>query len=189
MQAPIFLICAYCAKSFEYPAKEYKRQSTKYDRSDDTYCCSRSCVACLRHNRIDDNFKARKENLVVNNIGNKYGRKYSDEDKPFAEFMRRARMRSSYKKYDRDDMDIDYLKSIWKEQKGLCAITRVIIYLEGNISPFKASLDRKDSSIGYVRGNVQFVAYSVNLAKQSFPDEEILEFFLKVVDSLTKDVY
>ena len=39
-----------------------------------------------------------------------------------------------------------------------------------------ASLDRKDSSKDYDIDNVQFVAYGINLAKNSFSDDEIKAF-------------
>jgi len=40
-----------------------------------------------------------------------------------------------------------------------------------------ASLDRIDVTQGYLQGNVRFVAVPVNLAKNSFSDAELLEFF------------
>lgn len=41
---------------------------------------------------------------------------------------------------------------------------------------FTASLDRIDSKIGYVKGNVQWVHKWINFMKQDFTQEEFLEF-------------
>lgn len=78
------------------------------------------------------------------------------------------------------DVTPDYLEKLWEEQNGKCAITGLPInlqYWNTRKTPFSASLDRKDSSRGYLKGNVQFVAYSVNMAKNNFTDEQIKEFF------------
>lgn len=44
-------------------------------------------------------------------------------------------------------------------------------------TPYQASLDRIDSSRGYVKGNVEFVCLAVNFAKSTFSKEQMLEFF------------
>ena len=40
----------------------------------------------------------------------------------------------------------------------------------------RASLDRIDSSKGYIDGNVEFVCYGINLAKNNFSKSEMLNF-------------
>ena len=40
---------------------------------------------------------------------------------------------------------------------------------------YKASLDRKDSSKGYIEGNVQFVSCALNYAKNSSDDSSVVE--------------
>lgn len=47
-------------------------------------------------------------------------------------------------------------------------------------SPYQASLDRIDSSKGYIEGNVEFVCLAVNYAKNGFSKEQMIEFFGKV---------
>ena len=46
--------------------------------------------------------------------------------------------------------------------------------------PRKASLDRINSSKGYVKGNVEFVCSSINLAKNSFTREQMKEFLRSI---------
>ena len=43
-------------------------------------------------------------------------------------------------------------------------------------SPDRASLDRIDSSKGYVKGNVQFVSYMANCAKNEFTSAKLKHF-------------
>ena len=47
--------------------------------------------------------------------------------------------------------------------------------------PNTASLDRIDSSLGYIPGNVQFVSVIANYAKRDFQEEELFEFCEAVV--------
>lgn len=44
------------------------------------------------------------------------------------------------------------------------------------MNPFSPSLDRKDSSRGYVRDNVDVVCFMYNCAKNRFTDEDVLRF-------------
>jgi len=63
---------------------------------------------------------------------------------------------------------------------GKCALSGVDINLDygGN-----ASLDRVDSALGYIPGNIQWVDGKVNLAKRTMTNEEFIEMCIKVVKS------
>jgi hypothetical protein len=100
--------------------------------------------------------------------GNMYAKKGN-----FTTYLNKARNR--LKEYDLDE---EYLDSIWN---GKCAITGIDIQLkQGKSNLLTASLDRIDSSKGYVKGNVQFVCYGINLAKNSFTDKDVLEFVRQI---------
>lgn len=80
------------------------------------------------------------------------------------------------------NVSIDYGWALFLKQKGRCAITGV----ELNFPIQKhgggtASLDRIDSSKGYIEGNVQWVHKSVNVMKQSFLLPELIEWCKKIV--------
>jgi len=47
------------------------------------------------------------------------------------------------------------------------------------------SLDRIDSSVGYVRGNVQFVCNVVNRIKQELLQEELLQWCKRILGVTT----
>lgn len=75
------------------------------------------------------------------------------------------------------DVSIKYLWDLFQKQKQICAITGDYI---SNIT--EASLDRIDSNIGYIEGNVQWVTYQANVSKHIMSMEELLEFCKKVLN-------
>ena len=77
------------------------------------------------------------------------------------------------------DISVQDLQDQWDKQRGICPYTgwkmKLRLRKKGS-SPYQASLDRIDSSCGYVRGNIQFVALMANYAKNSFDDEHLIQF-------------
>jgi hypothetical protein len=72
----------------------------------------------------------------------------------------------------------EYLTSL-AESQPYCAITGLPFILErGN--DFMVSLDRKDSSVGYVEGNVQLVLSIVNRSKNDLSSEDhvLMSYFV-----------
>jgi CRISPR/Cas system-associated protein Cas10 (large subunit of type III CRISPR-Cas system) len=47
-------------------------------------------------------------------------------------------------------------------------------------TPTKASLDRIDPSIGYIKGNVEFVCYCINVMKNDFTKEQMIDFINQI---------
>ena len=87
------------------------------------------------------------------------------------------------------DIDLGYLIKIFNEQSGNCAISGVkMTYLAGSgrIST-NISIDRIDSSKGYLRGNVQFVCDIVNRMKSDMTQKELLFWCQKIMEN-TDDV-
>ncbi len=82
----------------------------------------------------------------------------------------------------------EYLWKCFEEQKSKCALTgeelffgRQKVYSETN-----ASLDRIDSSKGYIEGNVQWVHKDINLMKRSFDEKYFKEMCKRVTEKLTR---
>lgn len=78
-------------------------------------------------------------------------------------------------------ISVDDLLVQWKSQKGKCAITGIKLSLKRK-TIFSVSIDRIDSSKAYELGNIQLVCYGANLAKNSFSNEEAINFFTAVRD-------
>ena len=75
------------------------------------------------------------------------------------------------------EVSIEYLWNLFQEQKQICAITGDYI---PNIED--ASLDRIDSSKGYIEGNVQWVTYQANVSKHTMTMKQLYEFCRKVLN-------
>jgi hypothetical protein len=169
------LICRNCLCSFDYPIKEYNRQTKKVGRKDNEFYCSLSCARIWKNYNEPNIFRDNPEKQKEFNI---LAQKRRKPKSPFAYFVRHV-ARKRYSKYG-FDIDKEYLEKLWEQQEGKCAISGIpllIKYFKNKSKPNTASLDRIDSNKGYIKGNVQFVAYSLNLAKNSFSNEEFLTFY------------
>jgi hypothetical protein len=85
-------------------------------------------------------------------------------------------------------VSMEYLWDLYKSQGGKCALSGVSIGL--NTLPHgggEASLDRINSSIGYVEGNVQWVHKDLNLMKMDFDQDRFIELCRSVASYLTQE--
>jgi hypothetical protein len=114
----------------------------------------------------------------------------ASEYSPFRQHLKLARRRVKGK--DRQcTITLQYLKELWEKQGGRCPYTGWELdnpettkdWDNRPLHPRRASLDRIDSSLGYVPGNVQFVSVIANFAKCDFPEDVLLQFCKAVVDS------
>lgn len=62
-----------------------------------------------------------------------------------------------------------YLNELWIKSKGKCALSGIDIDMSKT-----ASLDRIDSSKGYIQGNVQWVHKNINIMKRDIPQKEFI---------------
>ena len=90
--------------------------------------------------------------------------------------------------WNNDDMTVEYLWNLFIEQDQKCAISNLNITLSKgknipiltkqrnlNYSGWNASLDRIDSSKGYIKGNVQWLHRDVNIMKNAHTQEYFIE--------------
>lgn len=84
------------------------------------------------------------------------------------------------------DLDIEYLDSLWESQNGKCKYTKIDLEIGGIGEETTASLDRINSSGGYVVGNVQFVHKDVNRVKWDLSEDKFLEICKMVVENYGK---
>lgn len=72
-----------------------------------------------------------------------------------------------------------YLYKLYEGQNKKCSLTGQDLYftkLRTNFNRYtNASLDRIDNSIGYVKGNLQWVHKKVNMMKQQYSQDEFIE--------------
>lgn len=79
------------------------------------------------------------------------------------------------------NLDIEYLWNLYLEQDKKCAYTKLDINFYDCKN--KASLDRIDSTKGYIKGNVQWIDKRVNFMKNDFSEEE----FFKLCELIIKN--
>lgn len=72
------------------------------------------------------------------------------------------------------DVSIEYLNKVLILQNHHCALSQSPIVLTGRKGTTTASLDRIDSSQGYIEGNVQWVHKIVNQMKWNIPQDEFI---------------
>lgn len=99
-------------------------------------------------------------------------------------------IRNSKRRCKEFNITSDYLQELWDKQQGICPYTglNLVIPTYQNVNSIditiKASLDRIDSSKGYIIGNVQFVSYPINLMKTTMSDIDTKKY-LKSISSYT----
>lgn len=83
------------------------------------------------------------------------------------------------------DITIEYLYDLLLKQDKKCALSGVDLYF-GRVNRDKklttVSLDRIDSSKGYVPGNVQWVHKRVNIMKNNMDEKDFIEFCKCIVE-------
>lgn len=78
-------------------------------------------------------------------------------------------------------VDIKYMWDLYVAQDGRCALTGLPIGFAtlrqrlAGVGDNTASLDRINSDVGYVAGNLQWVHKDVNLMKNQFPQERFVD--------------
>lgn len=82
------------------------------------------------------------------------------------------------------DIDIKYAWDLFIAQDKKCAISGIDLYLADD-NTNTASVDRIDSSQGYVKGNVQWVHKDVNYMKRHYSMEYFIRFCKLIVEHQT----
>lgn len=191
MKQKVKCICEQCNKSYEKDLTEVQR-NLKLGRKS---FCSIKCAITYRnlHSITQKELKARnlfKQNYTSLKGNSNPSHKRLDNYSIFKETYRRAKKHSKQRKtHNEFEITLEDLKLQWEKQNGRCALTNIklILPVQGKekISLTKqASLDRIDSSKGYVPGNIQFVCSCINLMKNNLSNLEIKRF-LKEISSYT----
>ena len=175
MQKMIELECQCCKKKFERRLTEHKRCQKHNFR----IVCSRSCGSKLNvKNNLSPYWGTNNQNLKT---------KLRDKYSKFRFFLRNCKQRNKDKGTE-VNISLEYLKKLWEAQKGICPYTGWIMkcspsltyYTALPLTPDRASLDRIDSNKGYVEGNVEFVSFMAQCAKNVFNKEDVINFGLAI---------
>lgn len=146
--------CPSCGEEQSYLRRNYAEESFKLGKL---------CKKCS--NKIPDNnsHKGYYKNVLRKSFAHKY------------------RTNALIRRIDWN-VSFDYLAELLIEQDFKCALTGWDIHAMEVNSP--ASLDRIDSSIGYIEGNLQWVNSKVNMMKQQYSQEDFIKVCLAVADKV-----
>jgi len=174
------IICATCNKEHEIRLSDYKR---KIKAGQDKFYCSLKCSGKADYKNNPQKLDKNKGNI---SLLKGYEANRLDEYSPFKYSLNKAKSRSK-ERGEETDLTLEYLKEIYDKQDGLCAYTNIKMEIPRSSqdedikkSPTKLSLDRIHSEIGYIKGNVEFVCYCINVMKNDFSKQETLDFVKKI---------
>lgn len=168
MKNTVTLTCIACGKKFQRLVGEYNRNVKLGHKN--TFC-SLSCNAIYRNKNV---VRTEKQNFMLS----KFSDNRRDEYTPFRKFGLMIASRNKDVAITLED-----LKNQWDKQNGICPITGWKMYLpmssrwsrsERNYK--QASVDRIDSSLGYIPGNIRWVCQIANLAKNGWSDDILYDF-------------
>lgn len=151
-----------CNKLFMKDGSEVRRNKK---RGANNYC-SQSCSSIINHEQLKSGVENSKYLIGITK---------ADKYTGLREHLRRAKYRNQ-----EFNLTLDDLLDQWNKQNGLCAYTGVKlihpIRIKDETLIYLASLDRIDSKIGYLKGNIQFISAAANMAKNKMTHEQMIEF-------------
>lgn len=105
----------------------------------------------------------------------------------FKKALSNAKKRSKEKDL-KIDIDLDYIKELYKKQSGKCYYSGLPINIvkksEKNLHDnFKMTLDRLNSDLGYIKGNVVWCAYCINSFKLNMSREDMINICNSIVNN------
>ncbi len=160
----IEVVCSVCEAKFQ----RWKGEVSRSLRLGRPMYCSRECAARANIKNIPRS----SISAAHLNPGNK-----RDDHTPF-----RRHMLSIQKRDWECTVTLQDLKEQWERQDGVCPYTGwklVNLNSTGHRlpkTPNRASLDRINSTRGYVLGNIQFVSLMAQYAKHGWGEEELIQF-------------
>lgn len=182
-KAIIELTCEECQSPFVKKKAEYVRTAKRGYRQ----FCSRKCGDAYKKKNGKE-FVGHLDVWVKSDANLEHVNKIRGINAdPFREFLRRARQRHQANNAKTLDLTLEQLKEVWHNQNGLCPYTGWALELPKHHcrkTQRTASLDRIDSSKGYIVGNIQFVSVMANFAKSDF-DNTVMQEFCRAIKNHT----
>ena len=178
MISTIEIICAVCGKHCTKKLAEINRQKKKGRIK---FYCGRNCAGKDGVGHLKKYAGKFNHNLIPSN-------RY-DKNTKFRWYIKNI-IKNSKKRNQSYDVDLSYLNELWQQQKGICPFTKQKLELRTHNytlienRPYQASLDRIDNTKGYIKGNVRFVALVFNYARNSFSDDQVIEFCKQVASNV-----
>lgn len=155
-------------------------------REDDVKLNAR-CKSCCAEDQRE--FRKRHKELTGSTDYRGSGKttRYPIEDRELISAIRRRLSQTKTNAKRRDvtvDLTEEYLYELFKQQKGICALSGVPIQIEGN-SNLRLSIDKITPDKGYTEGNVQWTIFAANRAKGDLTQDDFVELCKLVIERAT----
>ena len=155
--------CRTCG--IEKPLSDYHKDSEK------KYGVRSICKPCAKVVSYEYYLK---NSVSIQQRVSKYSKRYvpkhtRDIDSRLRNLWIKAKSRTN-KEFNITEMDV---QDLWSKQDGKCAYSKLPMSAASN-QLYTVSIDRIDSDIGYVVGNIQLVCAAVNRMKQEFTHDVFL---------------
>lgn len=85
-------------------------------------------------------------------------------------------------------VSFEYLQQLYNKQKKMCPYLNVELTQTVQGIPGTASLDRKDSSLGYIKKNVQWVHKDINYMKGPSNEIDFLQNVIKINENIQNGI-
>jgi hypothetical protein len=99
-------------------------------------------------------------------------------------YLQYLRAKAAQRRKGEEIISLDALELLWSTQQGQCALTGwpMTMELANGVVPTNCSIDRIDSKVGYIVGNVQLVCRAANVAKSDLGADEFVKLCRAVVE-------
>lgn len=173
------VICHQCQKEFDKPVTDIK-QNIKFNRK---MFCSKICSGRYTGTLSRGKRKGNMESIY--RAHDTYMEKFKRDPflSPFNYLIGQARHR-----YHDFLLNYQILFDQWDKQKGKCIYTGIELKLPTHKIKhhriYQASLDRIDSSKGYIEGNVHFVSAAINMMKGNMTHDDTVAM-IKLIKAIS----
>ena len=169
-------LCIKCKqeKPFDQFSKRYENPKNDYGGGDREVSYHTYCKSCV--NAYAKEFRKTQKNYQGSGKVNQYPK----EHRKLISLLRYRLRHCKQRQKGAVNLTIDYLYSLYKEQEGKCALSGVAFELEKH-SLLVPSLDKIIPKKGYVKGNVQWLAWAVNRAKGEMSQAMFIDMCKKVI--------
>lgn len=147
---------------------------------------TKNCPSCGslqsygRKGHLDDAVRGNWKCRSCSNHDNNFKGKYNAI--PYAWFN--VKQKSGISRGYQWELTIEDIWKIYEDQEGVCALSGVPIGWADKGLTATASIDRIDSSEGYILENVQLVHKDINFMKQQFDQEYFVSMCKAVADKV-----
>ena len=99
-------------------------------------------------------------------------------------YLQYLRSKAIQRKKGNEVISLDALELLWQTQQGVCALTgwQMTMELAAGVVPTNCSLDRINSTQGYIVGNVQLACRAANVAKSNLTQSDFVQLCKAVLE-------